>query len=253
MEQISTIIVDDELLAREGLSIHIGEFSVLAQCDNGEDALTLIEEKLPDVVFVDIEMPGLNGLELIEALSLRGHEMPVIIFVTAFQEFACRAFEYQAFDYLLKPFSRERLTSCLAKVRDTVAYKKAYEQQNGLSDLNEAISLKSGTEWVRVNVDDIFWLEAAGDYVCVYTKQENYIVRKALKAIHGELCQKRFLRLNRSSIVNASKIQRLTPGAANKVLQVQADSLFAKHGRRNRVEIAKIANTPQPSSPIRRR
>jgi len=243
MEQISTIIVDDEPLAREGLSIIVqdfGGFSILAQCDNGKTALEIIQSESPDVVFVDIEMPGINGLELVDALTFHGANMPLVVFVTAFREFAINAFDYHAFDYLLKPYSDERLNQCLQNIKNAHLQKKALRQNaelevlltkktgktlsgfiqslntpsiNGITELKDTIALKSGTQWLRIKIDDILWLEAAGDYVCVHTSKENYIVRKPLKTIHQELCQRRFIRLNRSSIVNLSKIEKLIPNS----------------------------------------
>jgi len=241
MEAISTIIVDDESLAREGLSSAISVFegfSVVAQCGNGNEALNVIRSSKPDVLFLDIEMPGINGMQLLASLNLTGAYMPLVVFVTAFKEFALDAFNCQAFDYLLKPYSDERLNQCLNRLQQAHKQKQALAQQaaldnllsrktgkslagfmdslhgNALDDmptLNDFLAIKSGSEWLRIKIDNILWLEAACDYVCVHTAKENYIVRKPLKSLHSSLCQKRFLRLNRSSIVNASKIEKVAP------------------------------------------
>ncbi len=243
MEQISAIIVDDEPLAREGLNIRMqdqADFTVLAQCADGNEALRTILERQPDVVFVDIEMPGLNGIELVEALHNRHITLPKIVFVTAFKDFALKAFEYHAFDYLLKPFSEERLIACLNNLRNANEEQKAFTQQGkldellsrktgksldgfmhsleqsrnaGMDELKQTISLKSGNEWIRVHLDIILWIEAAGDYMCVHTQDGTHIIRKTLKQFEQELDTNRFPRINRSAIVNLTKVVKLSPNS----------------------------------------
>ena len=239
--QISAIIVDDEPLAREGLSLRMQgqeDFCVLAQCADGNEALASILSHQPDVVFLDIEMPGLSGIELINALNEQIEQPPKVVFVTAYQDFAVKAFDCHAFDYLLKPYTDERLYSCLDKLRSAHQEHKALalqdrlgqllgrktgksldgfidslERQEGLTDMQQMISLKSGSEWIRVNLDTILWIEAAGDYMYVHTEEGNHIIRKTLKQFEQELDVQRFPRVNRSVIVNLSKITKLTPNS----------------------------------------
>lgn len=243
MEQISAIIVDDEPLAREGLNIRMRDqedFKVLAQCADGKEALKTIIEKQPDVVFVDIEMPGLTGIELVKALQDKEIPLPKVVFVTAFKDFALEAFEYQAFDYLLKPFSEERLIACLNNLRSAYEEHRALSQKGkldellsrktgksldgfmntleqsryaGIDELKQTISLKSGNEWLRVQLDSILWIEAAGDYMCVHTQDGTHIIRKTLKQFEEELDANRFPRINRSAIVNLTKVVKLTPNS----------------------------------------
>lgn len=243
MEQISAIIIDDEPLAREGLNIRMQgqeDFKVLAQCADGNEALNAIVERQPDVIFVDIEMPGLNGLQLVEALHERQLPLPKVVFVTAYKEFALQAFEYQAFDYLLKPFSEDRLEACLNNLRNSYEEHKALNQQDkldellsrktgksldgfmhtleqsrhaGMDELKQTISLKSGNEWLRVQLDSILWIEAAGDYMCVHTQDGTHIIRKTLKQFEHELDTTRFPRINRSAIVNLTKVSKLSPNS----------------------------------------
>lgn len=243
MKKISAIIVDDEPLAREGLAIRMrssGHFNVTAECANGQEALDVICTTQPDVVFLDIEMPGLNGLELIKTLNLQGIELPKIVFVTAFPDFAIQAFDQQAFDYLLKPFSEERLNVCLDQLRndhlqnqaldkqqklDRLLYKKTgksldgfintleHSRQTNMDELQQTISLKSGTEWLRIRLDSILWIEAVGDYMCVHTGEGTHIIRKTLRQFENELNKENFPRISRSAIVNLNRVNKFTPNS----------------------------------------
>jgi two-component system LytT family response regulator len=241
--QLTAIIVDDERLAREGLGLRLNDddrFDVVAQCPSAHHALDAIEQFQPDIAFVDIEMPGLSGLELAELLSKNTTPVPKVVFVTAFREFALNAFEFQAFDYLLKPFSDDRLASCLSKLAESFfdsdvvlqhlkldellsrktgnsinAFIRNLEVTSGgsMSELQRTVSMKSGSEWIRVRLDDISWIEAAGDYMCVHTLEGTHIIRKTLKQFEQELDPNLFPRVNRSAMINLSKLKRLTPNS----------------------------------------
>jgi two-component system LytT family response regulator len=241
--QLTAIIVDDERLAREGLMLRLNDddrFDVVAQCPSAHHALDAIEQFQPDIAFVDIEMPGLSGLELAELLSKYTTPVPKVVFVTAFREFALNAFEFQAFDYLLKPFSDDRLASCLSKLAESFfdsdvvlqhlkldellsrktgnsinAFIRNLEVTSGgsMSELQRTVSMKSGSEWIRVRLDDISWIEAAGDYMCVHTLEGTHIIRKTLKQFEQELDPNLFPRVNRSAMINLSKLKRLTPNS----------------------------------------
>lgn len=243
MEYISVIIVDDESLAREGLNVRMQElddFKVVAKCANGIEALDAIKQLQPDVVFVDIEMPGLNGMELVETLQSESINLPKVVFVTAFKDFALEAFNFQAFDYLLKPVSEGRFIGCVEKLRCSQKEEQALSQQSkldelltrktgkslngflqtleqtqhaGMEELQDTISLKSGNEWLRIELASILWIEAAGDYMCVHTENETHIIRKTLKQFEQELDCERFPRINRSAIVNLTKVIKLTPNS----------------------------------------
>lgn len=247
MQQISVIIVDDEPLARQGLALRLSEFDefeLIAQCGDGEDALEEVIVHQPDVIFVDIEMPRMNGIELAKALHERSvstqTKLPKIVFVTAFKEFALDAFEFKAFDYLLKPISDERVTSCLANLKHELQEEKtlALHQQldslitqktggsvsgfirrledfdyHGVNDLAQQITLKSGSDIIRIESDSLFWIEAAGDYMCVHTREGTQIIRKTLSQFEQELNPNIFARVSRSVILNISKIVRLTPNS----------------------------------------
>jgi two-component system LytT family response regulator len=246
--QLTAIVVDDERLAREGLMLRLNDddrFDVVAQCQSAHHALDAIEKFQPDIAFVDIEMPGLSGLELAELLSKNTMPAPKVVFVTAFREFAFNAFEFYAFDYLLKPISDDRLASCLSKLvksffdsdvvlqhlkLDELLSRKTGNSIDGfirnlevttggsMSELQRTVSMKSGSEWIRVRLDDISWIEAAGDYMCVHTLEGTHIIRKTLKQFEQELDPNLFPRVNRSAMINLSKLKRLTPNSNGEYL-----------------------------------
>jgi two-component system LytT family response regulator len=243
MKTINAIIVEDGLLISEGLLPRLKNhqnIKVLALCQSANEALIAIEQSQPDVIFLDIEMPGSSGLALAQKLQQGSLLVPKIVFLTAFPEFAIMAFEFNAFDYLLKPFSAERLDACLSKLHDSLSQDEALRQhqklntllnrktghsidsfmhnlevssQASLGELQHTISLKSGSEWLRIKLDSILWIEAAGDYMCVHTPEGNHIIRKTLKQFEEELDHKHFPRLNRSAIVNMSKLIKLSPNS----------------------------------------
>ncbi len=274
MEQISAIIIDDEPLAREGLNVRMRsaeDFVVIGQCANGKEAFSRIMASPPDVIFVDIEMPGLNGIELVEALHRQHIDLPIVVFVTAFKEFALDAFEQNAFDYLLKPYSDERLQVCLDKLRDTYRERHALDKQRRLdhllsyktgksldgfiqtlehsaqtsiADLQQSISIKSGSEWLRLKLDSINLIEAAGDYLCIYTDDNNHIVRKTLKQMEAELDANWFIRVNRSVIVNRQKIVKLTPNSNGEYYAHLAEGQTIKVSRRYKFKLDELGKEP---------
>jgi two-component system LytT family response regulator len=268
--QLTAIIVDDESLAREGLMLRLAgdiRFDVVAQCPSAHHALEAIEQYQPDIAFVDIEMPGLTGLELAEQLSKSAAPVPKVVFVTAFRDFALNAFEFQAFDYLLKPFSDERLESCLSKLVDSffdsdvvIKHQKLYELLNrktgnsidgfirnlevtsggSMSDLQRTVSMKSGSEWIRVRLDDISWIEAAGDYMCVHTLEGTHIIRKTLKQFEQELDPNLFPRVNRSAMINLSKLTRLTPNSNGEYLAQLSSGDSVKVSRKYKFKLEEL-------------
>jgi two-component system LytT family response regulator len=270
MQVITAIVVDDESLAREGLLMRLDAYAdiqVLADYASGEEAFQCVRETPPDVIFLDIEMPNMNGLQLIEAIQKENLPLPLIVFVTAFKEFALQAFEFQAFDYLLKPFSEDRLDSCLCKLRNAFAHNQAYHQKNKLErllgqktgrsldgfiqtlehsnnanmqSLQRTISLKSGNEWLRIALDGILWIEAAGDYMCVHTKDGTHIIRKTLKQFEQELDSECFPRVNRSVIVNLSKVTKLTPNSNGEYVAALSSGDEVKVGRKYKFKLDEL-------------
>ncbi|MCV6627065.1 MAG: LytTR family DNA-binding domain-containing protein, partial [Cellvibrionaceae bacterium] len=226
MDPIKAIVVDDEQLARRGLMLRLeasDKVKILAQCADGEQALQAIAEYQPELVFLDIQMPGLNGFDVIA--RLQADEMPMIIFVTAFDQYALDAFKVHAVDYLLKPIDDERLEEAIDRAlaqratRDAVNSKdklmgmmmemtgsSALEmenllQQNPAEQYPDTLNIKDGSDIVRVNINDIEWVDAAGDYMCIHAGGQTHIMRKTMKELAGLLKPERFIRIHRSTIV----------------------------------------------------
>lgn len=269
MSNIQVLIVDDEPLAREGLALRLSEFSeisVLGSCKNATQAYDMLMLNQPEVVFLDIEMPGQTGLELAQQLREEGHPTK-IVFVTAFREFAVKAFDFDAFDYLLKPFSDERLKECIDKlssasdITDTVRQHKKLgallnrktgnsidsfmhslevSHNEDLHELRQIISLKSGSQWIRVKLDDIVWIEAAGDYMCVHTNSETHIIRKTLKQFEEELDSVHFPRVSRSAIINITKLSTLTPNSNGEYVAQLSNEIQVKVGRKYKFSIDEL-------------
>jgi two-component system LytT family response regulator len=273
--QLTAIIVDDEPLARKGLKLRLStdtRFDVVAQCSSAIHALAAIEQFQPDIAFLDIEMPGLSGLELAEQLSKNIAPMPKVVFVTAFQEFAFTAFEFHAFDYLLKPISDERLSGCLSKLVDSFfesdvvlqhlkldellnrktgnsidGFMRNLEVTSGgsMSELQRTVSMKSGSEWIRVKLDDILWIEAAGDYMCVHTSQGTHIIRKTLKQFEQELDPNLFPRVNRSAMINLSLLKKLTPNSNGEYLAQLTSGDSVKVSRKYKYKLEELRKNVQ--------
>jgi two-component system LytT family response regulator len=235
---LSTIIVDDEPLARKGLAVRLAEHDdvdIIAQCHNGREALEAVRAYEPDLMFLDIQMPGLNGFEVVQAIIEQGLKLPIVIFVTAFDQYALQAFEVHAQDYLLKPADEKRLAESMNKVRqkhisaENAAHKSKliqlvsdvtgndYEkileelsnnQPVSLSSYSDILAIKDAGEVSRVPVKDILWIDAAGDYMCVHTENTTHILRKTMKQLEEILDPKQFVRSHRSTIVNKHYVDK---------------------------------------------
>lgn len=234
---LKALIVDDEELARRGLEIRLGGFediSICGQCRNGREALTAIRDQRPDLVFLDVQMPGMDGFGVLRRLS--GSDMPAIIFVTAYDEFALKAFEANALDYLLKPINDDRLAEAIGRVRRIGAGRAANEQRDRLLkfvceltgrelSLDDALAeaagpgqayprrlaIRDGGETSLVDVDAIDWVDAAGDYMCVHADGDTYVLRGTMKHMEEVLNPAIFVRVHRSTIVNRHRVTSMRP------------------------------------------
>jgi two-component system LytT family response regulator len=234
---LKTLIVDDESLARRGLTHrlkNIADIKIVGEAQNGREALKLIREKAPDLVFLDIQMPGINGFEVVQQLDVES--MPIILFLTAYDEYAVHAFEVNALDYILKPIDEERLHQVLEKVRSNLSEKRALKQKRLLLELVSQISgetissfaeleekdiagltkkepsrlaIRDGGRTTWVNQDDIEWIDAAGDYMCVQALGTTYIMRKTMKELEQELDESILQRIHRSTIVNVKLVREM--------------------------------------------
>lgn len=234
---LKTLIVDDESLARRGLAHrlkNIADIEVVGEARNGREALQLISDKKPDLVFLDIQMPGVSGFEVVQQLDVE--TMPIILFLTAYDEYAVRAFEVNALDYILKPIDEDRLHQVLEKVRTSLRQKRAIKHKRLLlklvsdisgetissfaeledKDVSELVQKEPSRLAIRdsgrttwVNQDDIEWIDAAGDYMCVQALGVTYIMRKTMKELEKELDGSILQRIHRSTIVNVTQVREM--------------------------------------------
>lgn len=237
MSTLSCLIVDDEPLARKLMFSYLSEYShlnVIGECSNGREAIDFITQKTPDLVFLDIQMPGINGLDVIKAIQ--ADIMPLIIFSTAYEQYALDAFDLHAVDYILKPIDDERLAIAIERACERYASydEETYEKPkliNAISDIHfksqrnsqlpatpiqddakpRTLAIKDTHTITFVNEKDIDWIDAAGDYMCVHVKGVTHIMRSTMKSLQEKLDSTTFKRIHRSTIVNLNQISRVIP------------------------------------------
>ncbi len=235
--KIKTVIVDDEALSRRGVERLLRktpDFEVIAECGNGRDAVGLIQRERPDVVFLDIQMPILSGFEVLARLPRES--LPLVVFVTAFDQYALRAFEAHAIDYLLKPLDERRVEMTLERVRQHLQARHAVDQRDKLMEVVAEITgsgeieletilehgsnaiesahpqilpIRQGRHTARVPVVSIQWIDAAGDYMCVHAEGDTHILRGTMKELEEVLDPRMFQRVHRSTIVNLRYVKSL--------------------------------------------
>jgi two-component system LytT family response regulator len=233
MSTLSAVIVDDEQLARRGLSVRLKQLpkiEVVAECSNGHEALNAVAQHNPDLLFLDIQMPGMDGFEVVE--KLQGDDIPMVIFVTAYNEYAVDAFKVHAIDYITKPIEEERLEEAIARARQHLEQERssinkeklvrlvmsmtgesaaqveamAEDAGNGKDRWPEKITVKDGSDIQFIRVPDIQWVDAAGDYMCIHAAGKTHIMRITMKQLEAMLNPAQFLRVHRSTIVNNKMI-----------------------------------------------
>lgn len=218
---IRALIVDDEPLARERIRTLLAEapdVQVVGECGDGVEAVRVIGSEKPDLVFLDIQMPELDGFEVLEAVGIE--EAPVIVFITAFDEFALRAFEVSAVDYLLKPIEPARFTQALARVQERLA-RRSQDPGQELEQLIEfwrskqsyaaRFVVRDGGRISFVRAQDVDWIDAAGNYVRLHTRGKEHLVRETMKSVESRLDPAVFIRVHRSAIVNIDRVAALEP------------------------------------------
>ena len=220
MTPLTTVIVDDEEPARELLRALLGampDVRVVGEAADGAAALDVVSRARPDVVFLDVQMPGMNGIDVARALAERG-EMPAVVFVTAYDQYAVRAFDVSAADYLLKPFDADRLGAALARVRQ----RRTGADAEMIGALHRMLSAARGTAAERVVVkvdgrhiflgaDEIEWVEAVGKEVRVHANGTALTVRESMTSLESRLDPSRFVRVHRSAIVNRAHVREMQP------------------------------------------
>lgn len=219
---IRTLIVDDEPLARTRLRSLLSEYDqieVIGECASGTEAVAAIERDQPQLVFLDVQMPEGSGFDVLEALE--SERRPVIIFVTAFDSYAVRAFDFHAVDYLLKPVDRERFADAVERARKLIEMNQAEEAGRRVSALVESVRrdrrflnrvvVKTGGRVLFLKVQDIDWIEAAGNYVRIHYGEHSHLLRETMNALEEKLDPEQFLRIHRSVIVNIDRIREMQP------------------------------------------
>ena len=218
---IRTLIVDDEPLARRRIRRMLArhpDVEVIGECANGREAVAAINEQRPALVFLDVQMPEVDGFAALGAVAAA--EMPLVIFVTAYDQYALRAFEVHALDYLLKPFDRRRFDIAMQRARARLANERSDVSQRTIALLEELraqqshverMVIKAGGRAFFLKTYEIDWIEAEGKYVRLHVGRESYLVREAISQIEAQLDPKRFLRIHRSTIVNLDRVRELQP------------------------------------------
>jgi two-component system, LytTR family, response regulator len=225
MPKMNVLIIDDEPLAREGirsLLSHESDIHIAGECSSGREALKEILEKKPSLIFLDIQMPEMNGFDVLAQLD--EEKLPYVIFVTAYDQYALRAFEVYALDYLLKPIDEERFTRTLQRARAQIEHRlnsdlneglRALIQQfasntsEGVSNYLERMMIKTDGRVFFLVTDEIDWIEAQGNYVMLHVGKESYLLRDAISKVEVQLNPRKFLRIHRSTIVNIDRVKEL--------------------------------------------
>ena len=222
---LRTLIVDDEPLARERVRMMLvmhDDVAVIGEVGDGQQAIDAIRQERPDLVFLDVQLPSVDGFGVLRALE--GEIMPYVVFVTAYDQYALRAFEVHALDYVLKPFNAERFSQALQRARGAISRRDDVEgsvDKDRLRSLvasltaeqreKQRIVVKSSGRVFFVKVDDIDWIEAEGNYVRLHMGPQSHLLRETMKGMESVLDTSQFIRIHRSTIVNADRIRELQP------------------------------------------
>lgn len=222
MTKIRTLVVDDEPIARERIMSLLqqeNDVEVVGECSDGVQAVIAIQQQSPDLVFLDVQMPGTDGFGVIE--NIGAERMPTVVFVTAYDEYALKAFEVHALDYLLKPFGRDRFQETLKHAREHLDRRRAGDLGRRLlalvHDLKpepqrlDRLVVKSGGRVFFLRTDELDWIEAAGNYVRLHLGEESHLFRETMNGMESRLDGRRFVRIHRSRIVNTERIKELQP------------------------------------------
>ena len=265
---IRTILVDDEKLAIQGLQLRLEPFEdveVIETCQNGREAIRAIKTLKPDLVFLDIQMPGFDGFSVVQGVM--EIDPPLFVFVTAFQEHAIRAFEANAVNYLMKPVDEDKLADTIERVRQRLAEKKSSDEADRLRGVlsevapeavgdmegdetesttggryEKLINIKDRGQIFRVEVETIEHIEAAGDYMCIYTGDNSLILRETMKDLERRLDPRTFQRVHRSTIVNLDQVRQVKPHTNGECFLVLDSGAEVKVSRSYRDVVARFVH-----------
>jgi len=251
MARIRALIVDDEPIARRGIRLQLeahSQVEIVGECANGLEAVAAIREDAPDLVFLDVQMPEMNGFEVIQALGV--DRMPAVIFVTAYDTYALRAFEVHAVDYLLKPFDAERFGRAMDHARSHIEGRAPGNLNERLIALLEErlaghkhlerLVVKSGGRIFFLGVSEIEWIEAADNYVELHVGKQSHLIRQTLVALEARLDPEQFVRIRHSTIVNITKVKELRPSARGEFDVVLRSGAVLESSRRYRKRLAAV-------------
>ena len=246
MTSISTVIVDDEPLARGNLLKLLGadpEISVLAECGSGTEAVEAVRLLRPALLFLDVQMPGCDGFAALETLGV--DVPPAVVFVTAYDQYAVKAFEAEALDYLLKPYDNSRFYRVLTRAKESLAQHYAGPRRR-----LERIPVKSAGRISFVRIDEIDWVEAADYYACLHTGTKTHLLRRSMADLERDLEIDHFCRIHRSTIVNLSRVQDLCFDASGEYELVLRDGtrLKASRGYREKLQASLRGIAPRDPS-----
>ncbi len=261
---IRTLVVDDEPLAIQGLILRLGAFAdveIVGTAINGREAIRTIRTEKPDLVFLDVQMPGFDGFSVVSALS--DITPPMVVFVTAYSDHAIRAFEAQAVDYLLKPVEEERLAHTMDRVRTRMQERRLCDEAERLAArlaevdpdsvaaiapatetaadrFERVINVKDQGQIFRVDVDSIEKIDAAGDYMCLTTAERTLVLRETMKDLERRLDPRKFQRVHRSTIVNLDNVRQVKPHTNGECFLTLASGATVKVSRSYRDVVARF-------------
>lgn len=265
---IRTILVDDESLAIQGLQLRLAPFEdveIIETCQNGREAIRAIKTHKPDLVFLDVQMPGFDGFSVVQGTM--DIEQPLFVFVTAYGDHAIRAFEAQAVGYLMKPVDEQRLADTLDVVRQRLGEKKQAQEAERLREVlaevapdamsdfvaeeeeghaasryEKLINIKDRGQIFRVDVDTIQYIEAAGDYMCINTPDNSLILRETMKDLEKRLDPRNFQRVHRSIIVNLGQVRQVKPHTNGECFLILENGSQVKVSRSYRDVVARFVH-----------
>ena len=244
-----TIIADDEPLAREKLRVLLSSetgVKIVAECRDGQQTIAALRTQKPDLLLLDIQMPDADGFQVLR--DIPAEEMPIVIFTTAYDQYAVRAFEAHALDYLLKPFDQERLHGAIERARAELLKVNDRELTSRLLDLmansqmtsqvGRRLVIRTGGRVVFLDVDEIDWVEAAANYVRLHVGKESYLLREGISRISEKLDPGNFVRIHRSTLANVRKIKELQPCNSGEYIMVMKDGkeLSCSRGYRTKLQ-----------------
>ena len=239
VQSIRVVVADDEPLARAGLRALLEddpELVVVGECANGHEAVAALREHAPDLVLLDVQMPGLDGFGVVQQIG--ADRMPVVVFATAFDQYALRAFEARALDYLLKPFTDERFHDVLGRAKEQVRQRRL-----GASRAQPApparLEVRLGNRIAFVRIDDVDWVEAADYYARLHVGAASHLVRETMQELEARLDARRFVRVHRSAIVNVERVRELRTVAAGRHEVVLRDGTRLPLSRSRRELVAR--------------